>query len=65
MISSSVIANHIDDIEDAKYVTLRVGDETVTLKVFQGGVSKYSIKVDANNVAIEDAQTLAEAIDHL
>lgn len=58
-------ASGIDDIEDAKYVTLRAGGDTVTLRIFQGETSKYSIKVDQHNTTVEDADTLAEVLDGL
>ena len=65
MISNGKGANHIDDIEDAKYVTLQMGNETVTLKLFRGGTSKYSIKVDHGELNTSDADTLADVIDQL
>ena len=65
MISSGKGANHIEDIENAKYVTLQMGDETVTLKLFRGGSSKYSIKVDHGELHASDADTLAEVINQL
>lgn len=63
-LDDSAIGEQIDDIEEADYLVLTVGDTSLTFDT-TGGSSKNSIHLVYDGEALDDASSLAEVVDDI
>lgn len=64
-INNSPLARPIENAEDTEYLILNIDDQMYTVKTFGSGADKYSVYLDMNGVAREDALSLGQFLDEV